>query len=107
MAIPEITVDELARRIGGGNVVLFDVRNPDEYVSAHVGGAVLVPLHEVPDRVGEFPASGEVLVICKSGGRSGQAVEFLREQGVDAINIAGGTMAWIQAGHPVETGGVS
>ena len=107
MSLPEITVEELARRIAAGPVVLFDVRNPDEYVAGHVAGATLVPLHEVPERSGEFPTSGEVLMICKAGGRSAQAVEFLRDLGVNAINVAGGTMEWIRAGHPVETGGVS
>lgn len=107
MSLPEITVDELARRLASGSAVLFDVRNPDEYVAGHVPGATLIPLHEVPDRSAEFPRSGEVLVICKSGGRSAQAAEFLRELGVDAINVAGGTMDWIRSGHAVETGGVS
>lgn len=104
MSIPEISVDELAARIALGGAVVFDVRNPDEYEAGHVGPATLVPLPEVPNRVAEFPTEGEVLVVCRSGARSAQAVEFLRGHGVDAINVAGGTMAWIQAGHPVETG---
>ena len=107
MSIPEITVDQLAERLAGGGAVLFDVRQPDEYEAARVPGAVLVPLGEVPDRVAEFPTGREVLVICKSGGRSAQAVEFLRDRGVDAVNIAGGTMAWVSTGRPVETGGNS
>ena len=105
MSVPEITVTELARRIAGGGAALFDVRNPDEYDRAHVVGARLVPLGDVPGRVGDFPTEGEVLVICHSGGRSAVAAEFLREHGVDAVNVAGGTKAWIDAGNPVETGG--
>lgn len=102
--MPEITVTELAERLVVG-AVLFDVRNPDEFDWARVGGATLVPLPDVPERVGEFPTSGEVLVICKSGARSAIAVEFLRANGVDAVNVAGGTLAWIDSGQPVESGG--
>lgn len=101
--IPAIDIDTLADRLGAGDPV-FDVRQPDEYEEAHVPGVVLVPLDEVPDRVGEFPADRTHYVICKSGGRSAKAVEFLRAQGLDAVNVAGGTMAWIEAGKPVDTG---
>lgn len=103
MDVPEIDVGELARRHQAGATVV-DVRNLDEYEAGHVPGARLVPLPEVADRRAEIPASGEVLVICKSGGRSLRAAELLREQGVDAVNVAGGTMAWIEAGHPVVMG---
>ncbi len=103
MDVPEIDIDEAARRHAAGSPVI-DVREPAEYVDGHVPGAPLIPLATVPDRVGEVPASGEVLVICRSGGRSKRAVEVLRAQGIDAVNIAGGTMAWIEAGHPVVTG---
>jgi len=100
---PEIDIDEAVRRHGGGTPVI-DVREPDEYIEGHVPGAALIPLATVPDRSAELPSSGEVLVICKSGGRSRQAAEFLRTQGIDAVNVTGGTMAWIDAGHPVVTG---
>lgn len=101
--IPAIDIDTLSRRMEEGAPV-FDVRQPDEYAEAHVPGVRLVPLDEVPDRVGEFPTEGEVYVICKSGGRSAKAVEHLRQQGVDAVNVSGGTMAWIEAGNPVDSG---
>jgi rhodanese-related sulfurtransferase len=101
--VPEIDIAEAARRHAAGTPVI-DVREPDEYVDGHVPGAPLIPLATVPDRVAEVPATGEVLIICKSGGRSKRAAEFLREQGVDAVNIAGGTSAWIDAGHRVVTG---
>lgn len=103
MDIPEIDVAELAARRAAGARV-FDVREPDEYQEAHVPDAVPVPLATVPDQVGLFPADGPVYVICAAGGRSMRACEFLRAQGVDAVNIAGGTRAWIAAGHRVATG---
>ena len=64
----------------------------------------LLPLHEVPDRVAELPTDAEVFVICRSGSRSTMASEFLIEQGVSAVNVAGGTLAWIESGHEVVTG---
>lgn len=103
MSVPEIDVDEAARRLAAGTPVV-DVREPGEYREGHVPGAVLIPLGQVPDRVGDFPDTGEVLVVCRSGGRSHRAAEHLRSQGIDAVNVAGGTLGWIDAGHPVEPG---
>jgi rhodanese-related sulfurtransferase len=101
--VPEIDIAEAARRHAAGAVVI-DVRELDEYLEGHVPGAPLIALASVPERVHEVPSEGEVLVICKMGGRSRNAAAFLRGQGIDAINIAGGTVAWIEAGHRVVTG---
>lgn len=103
MDVPEIEVDQLAALVAAGALVI-DVRNPDEYVEAHVPGAKLIPLGEVPDRTGELPTDVPVYVVCASGGRSRKASEFVIGLGVDATNITGGTNAWIQAGHPVNRG---
>jgi len=103
MTVPEIDVEELARRREEG-AALVDVRRLDEYVEAHVPGAVLIPLDELADRVGDVPDDGPVLVICRSGARSAAAVDFLRGEGFDAVNVAGGTQAWIDSGRPVATG---
>ncbi len=103
MPIDEITVHELAARLAEG-ALLFDVREIAEYAEAHAPGAVLVPLSQLIDRVDEFPTEGEVLLICRSGGRSMRACQFLVERGVRAVNIAGGTGAWIDAGFEVVTG---
>lgn len=103
VTVPEIDVEALdAMRASG--VKIIDVREPAEYVEAHVPGAVLIPLGSVPDHVPEFQADEPVYIICKSGGRSGRAVEWLAGQGVDTVNVAGGTMAWIQAGKPAVAG---
>ena len=102
MAIPEIDVAELASRLAAGSQVV-DVRQPDEYVEVHVPGAILIPLAEVPDRLGDLP-HGELLIICRSGGRSLRAAEFLVAQGRPSVNVAGGTLAWVAAGFPVATG---
>jgi rhodanese-related sulfurtransferase len=103
MDVPEIDVAELAR-VRESGAALIDVREPDEYVAAHVPGATLVPLATVPDRLAEVPTEGTVYVICAKGARSLRAAEFYRAQGIDAVNVAGGTNAWVDAGHPFSSG---
>jgi rhodanese-related sulfurtransferase len=103
MAIGEISVEELDERRATG-AALFDVRESDEYTEAHVPGAVLVPLSELTSRVPDFPEDRPLLLICRSGGRSMRAAEFLAEHGRDVTNIAGGTLAWIATGRPVVSG---
>ncbi|HZA75510.1 MAG TPA: rhodanese-like domain-containing protein [Acidimicrobiales bacterium] len=103
MEVPEIDVAELAKVRAEGAPVI-DVREPDEYTAAHVPGAVLVPLATVPERLDDVPAEGPVYVICAKGARSLRAAEFYRSQGIDAVNVAGGTTAWIEAGEPTSTG---
>ena len=103
MDVPEIDVESLERFLAAG-APLIDVRQPDEYVEVHVPGAVLIPLGQVPERVDVVPRDVPVYVICRSGNRSRTASAFLIEQGIDATNVAGGTLAWLQAGKPVATG---
>lgn len=103
MAIPEVRVDELAEQLAG-DAVLFDVRNPDEYEMVRVPGARLVPLPELPDRVGEFPTDRTVYLICRSGARSMRAAEYLAQFGVQGVNVAGGTMAWVESGRETLSG---
>lgn len=105
MTIQEVTVDELAERLAAG-ARLVDVREPDEFEQARVPGGALVPLATVPLNVDRFRGDTPTYVICKSGGRSMQACEFLAQQGVEAINVAGGTMAWMASGRPVDAGPV-
>lgn len=103
MAIEEINVDELADRLDAG-AALIDVREPDEYDEARVPGARLIPLATVPDELDAFTAADPVYVICKSGGRSMKACEYAADHGASVVNVAGGTMAWIAAGKPVDSG---
>jgi len=103
MDVPEIDVDELERRLGEG-ALLIDVREPDEWAEVRVPGGRLIPLQNVPERLAEIPAEEDVYVICALGGRSRAAVEFLREQGRDAVNVFGGTTAWVNADFPTEAG---
>jgi rhodanese-related sulfurtransferase len=102
-AIPQVTVDDLDSVLAGGGQVL-DVRMPDEYEEAHVPGALLIPLPELPERAGEIPDVDRLYVICRSGARSLKACAFLAEQGWRTANVAGGTMAWIESGRPIVSG---
>lgn len=101
--IPQIDVTSLAGHLAAGRR-LFDVRQPDEYAEVHVPGAILVPLAQVPDRLDDFVGDDTVYVICRSGARSGRAVEFLRSNDIDAVNVIGGTMAWVESGAGTATG---
>ncbi|GAB2627324.1 rhodanese-like domain-containing protein [Prescottella soli] len=83
---------------------LIDVREPEEFAEARVPGAVSIPLSEFVARVDEVPTDVTVYMICAVGGRSGQAAEYLAARGVDAVNVAGGTMGWMQSGRAVESG---
>lgn len=110
-AMPMMAPKEAARRMsaaGGAKPFLLDVREPHEYagpMGRHAAGAYLIPLAQVPHRLSELPKDpdAEVLVICKSGGRSARACAFLIEQGRRRVfNVAGGTDGWVGEGLPVE-----
>ncbi|HYL71154.1 MAG TPA: rhodanese-like domain-containing protein [Candidatus Dormibacteraeota bacterium] len=83
--------------------VLIDVREPWESEQMRIPGALLIPLGEIPERVGEIPDGPDVYVYCRLGGRSSRAVEFLRAHGRPrAFNVVGGIDAWREAGLPVD-----
>jgi rhodanese-related sulfurtransferase len=103
MDIAEISVNELAHVMEDGSAVLIDVREIDEYEAGHVPGAVLVPLGTVVDQAALFTGD-PTYVICRSGARSMRACEFFAAQGRPVVNVAGGTLAWVEAGFEVETG---
>jgi rhodanese-related sulfurtransferase len=99
----EVDLETFAGAHAAGAVVL-DVRNPDEYESGHVAGAVLIPLGELAGRQDEIPEGDPVYVICAVGGRSLQATKAMVGAGYPAVSVKGGTKGWIELGHPVVTG---
>ncbi|MCB0896153.1 MAG: rhodanese-like domain-containing protein [Nocardioidaceae bacterium] len=103
--IPTVTVEGIPEPVPDG-VVVLDVREPVEWQHGHIEGAVHVPLSQLPLRLAELPA-GQVLVVCRVGARSAQALMWLQQQGHDAVNLAGGMVEWATAGRPMvsETGG--
>jgi rhodanese-related sulfurtransferase len=100
--IAEIAVADVGPVLEAG-AVLLDVREPQEWEAGHAPGARHVPLGQVPDRLGQFEPSARIVVICRSGGRSALATEWLATAGLDAVNLVGGMQAWAQAGRVVET----
>lgn len=99
--IPQITVLELKqRRDAGEEIFVLDVREPWEYQTANIGGT-LIPINDVPQRLSEVPRDREVVVQCKSGGRSQRAAEFLQQNGYANVkNLAGGITAWAEQVDP-------
>jgi rhodanese-related sulfurtransferase len=104
MQIPTVTVDGVPDPVPGALNVL-DVREQVEWAYGHIEGALHIPLRELPDRLDEVP-EGQVLVVCKVGGRSAKAVAWLGQRGRDAVNLDGGMIEWTDAGRPMvsETG---
>lgn len=98
MAVPEITVQDLhALRERGEEPFILDVRRPEEYEIANLGGA-LIPLDQLPHRLSELEDHRDdpvIVVHCRSGGRSAQAVQVLQREGfTNVVNLKGGVLAW-------------
>jgi len=100
---PEIFARAAQEKLQAGSALLVDVREPWEYEEVHVSGAQLIPLGEFMRRYGELPQDQDLLIICHSGYRSGQAANFLLRHGYPrAFNVVGGVEEWEEAGLPVE-----
>ncbi len=99
--VPQMEVTELKRRMDAGeDVFVLDVREPYEFAIAQIGGH-LIPLNDLPQRVKELDPNREIVVHCKSGGRSQHASEFLAQNGFKKIhNLAGGIKAWSEKIDP-------
>jgi len=75
--------------------VLLDVREPHEYQICKIPGSQLIPLGDLPKRTNELSPDAEIVVHCKSGGRSAKAVDFLKQTGFKNVrNMKGGILAW-------------
>lgn len=96
--INEILPDALKARLEANeNVVLLDVRQPEEHAEKNIPHSILIPLGELPVRMGELEhlRDKEIIVYCRSGNRSGQACMFLQMQGfAQPVNLRGGMLAW-------------
>ncbi len=93
----EITVRELKEKMDAGeDFELIDVRQPDEYEIARIEGSKLIPLGEILQRMDEIDNSKEIIMQCKSGGRSARAIMALEQAGFEGnmSNLVGGIGAW-------------
>lgn len=97
----DITVRDVDARRDDGSL-LVDVREAEEVAQGTVPGAVHIPLGELAERLGELDRARPVIAICRSGNRSGTARDVLEAAGFTADNMAGGMLAWTDAGLPVE-----
>jgi rhodanese-related sulfurtransferase len=85
------------------DVFVLDVRTPEEYQDGHLLGATLIPLDQLGARYGELPQNETILVYCRSGNRSLQAVYLLENAGFDRVHsLDRGIKNWIQNGYEVE-----
>lgn len=100
--VPQADVRQLSAAMTG-DVVVIDVREPFEYASGHIPGAVHLPMHLVPLRLEDIPKAKPVYVVCATGNRSWQVCHYLNQHGLSAINVNGGTSAWQSAGFALES----
>lgn len=91
-----ITPAEVKARLEKGESLnLVDVREDEEVAAGMISGAVHIPLGELPFRFGEIPQTGEIIMVCRSGNRSGRACEYLQAQGLKGLkNMVGGMLEW-------------
>ena len=93
-----IDIDELAALDG---VTLIDVREPWEFEAGHLPSARNIPMSSFIERVDEVPRDETVYLICESGYRSMQVAQWLEQQGVEVVNVLGGTAAWRASGREI------
>lgn len=87
--------DDVLKRLEGPEPPLVvDVREPAEHAQGHIPGCVLMPLGSLPQRLHELPKDRELVMVCRSGGRSAMATQMANQAGLKAVNMAGGMMAW-------------
>lgn len=98
--VPSVTVAQVPDPLPDG-VNVLDVREPQEWEAGHIEGATHIPLRQLPEHTDELSRDGQLLVVCKIGGRSAQAVAYLGQLGLNAVNLAGGMIDWVDAGRPI------
>jgi len=82
-------------------IALIDVRSPEEYAGGHIAGAKLIPLSELGGRIAEIPRDKPVVFYCRSGHRSGNALDVVKDAGLMLPrHLGGGILAWTGAGLP-------
>jgi rhodanese-related sulfurtransferase len=104
--VPSVDVKQAAELQGEDvGALIIDVREPNEYAQLRAKGAVLLPLGRLNGRVKDLPRDRELLMMCRTGGRSANATQFLAANGFENVtNVSGGIMAWHKAGLPTSSG---
>lgn len=99
-SVRTISLAEALEFIRGGAFVL-DVREAHEWAAGRYEGAHHVALAEVPESLDQLPRDATIVCVCRSGGRSRVATQYLSDHGFDAVNMEGGMLAWFEAGEQV------
>jgi len=101
----EITVSQAAAKRQAGAFIL-DVRQPEEWADAHIPGSTLIPLGDLEGRINEVPKDQEIVVVCRSGNRSAQGRDILKQAGFTQVtSMAGGLNEWKADGYETVSGG--
>ncbi len=94
---------QVSQKLEKDQPLVIDVREPYEYAQGHIKGSKLIPLGELSARLDELGGKDrEIITVCRSGHRSGQAASLLAGQGYNVTNMQGGMMGWQHAGLPVQ-----
>ncbi len=101
---PEITAAQMAEKQKNGAFIL-DVREPSEWAQFHIQGATLIPLGQLPNRLNELPKDREIVVYCRTGHRSAQGRDIIKNAGYSLVtSMAGGITEWQAQGFPTVSG---
>ncbi len=99
----ELSVDEVTAMYQQADVLIVDVREPEEYAEGHIPQATLVPLGQLGEVLPQLDQTKTIVFVCRSGRRSNSALQLAQEKGLTNVHhMAGGMLAWIEAGNPVD-----
>ena len=103
---PEIGVARALEWLRQDSAVFLDVRSREEWDAVHIANTTLIPLDQLPSRLGEVPRGRDIVVVCRGGVRSRRGRDILIQAGFTRVtSMAGGVSAWQAAGYPVEANG--
>ncbi len=95
MSVPQWMSVDVIEKMKAGNLQIIDVREPQEFEDGHIPGAKLIPLGQLDSRYQEIDPDQQAVIVCRSGGRSSVACDFLSRVGYQNIhNLMGGMNAW-------------
>lgn len=105
--ISHVTAQELRGLLTDpdNRALVVDVREPEEYVAAHIPGVPLIPMGDIVDLIDRFDKEREYVLVCRSGRRSLEVAKFFAANGIGKVhNFWGGMLAWQEQGFEVEVG---
>jgi rhodanese-related sulfurtransferase len=101
----EITPERLSELLDDGGAQVIDVRDDDEHEAGHIAGARHIRFAALSAEAASIDRERPVVLYCRGGNRSPMAAQALRASGFDASNLAGGLLAWVERGLPLEPEG--